>query len=121
MHHKDTPMQHHQSDLEHGEPHRLTQQVIGRAIALGAGYAGALAILERKLPIAPSWVAVEVIGGVLAVGLPVMSTARQAPPSTLSWRDYERLVMAGFIGVGLPICLWQLVEYGVLRRKATSV
>lgn len=91
-------------------------RVAGTTAALGAGYAGLLAVLERRLPIKPAWVALEVIGGVLIVGLPVLRAARLAPGAALTWREYERLVMAGFIGAGVPICLWQLAEYGVLAR-----
>ncbi len=77
----------------------------------GSAYALVLAALERMLPIKPSWVAVEVVGGVLLVGIPVMLAARSTASETIAWRDYERLVIVGFIGAGLPISLWQLLEY----------
>lgn len=99
------------------EARRLEHEVAWITVALGAGYAGALAVLERRLPIKPRWVALEVVGGVLLVGLPVLSTARKASETALSWRDYERFVCAGFVGAGIPILLWQAIEYGVLRRK----
>lgn len=98
------------------DPGRLQSQVILATAILGASYAGALAVLERALPIKPTWVALEVIGGVLLVGLPVSWVARMAE-GRLSWRDYERFIIAGFVGAGMPICLWQALEYGVLQRR----
>lgn len=98
------------------DPRELISKVAYTTGALGAGYALALAVLERKLPIKPTWVALEVIGGVLLVGLPVIRTARRAPAAAITWRDYERFVMAGFVGAGIPICLWQALEYGMLRE-----
>lgn len=85
-------------------------------MVLGATYALALAALERKLPIKPTWVALEVIGGVALVGLPVMLVARSAAEQgvTINWRDYEDMVVAGFAGAGIPICIWQAVEYLLL-------
>jgi hypothetical protein len=96
---------------------QLPSQIAWTTAALGAGYAGALALIERALPIKPTWVALEVIGGVLLVGLPVVYTARHAEARMVSWRDYERLVVAGFVGAGIPICIWQALEYGMLRRR----
>lgn len=98
------------------DPGRLQGQVILATAILGASYAGALSVLERALPIKPNWVALEVIGGVLLVGLPVSWVARIAG-APLTWRDYERFVIAGFVGAGVPICLWQALEYGVLQRR----
>lgn len=95
---------------------RLQQQVLLTTAVLGASYAGFLAVLERALPIKPAWVALEVIGGVLLVSLPVSWLVRKVNPS-LTWKDYERLIMAGFVGAGLPISLWQALEYGVLQRR----
>lgn len=95
---------------------QLQSQVAMTTAALGTAYASVLAVLERRLPIKPSWVALEVIGGVLLVGLPVIGAARSGATS-ISWRDYERLVIAGFVGAGIPICLWQALEYGVLRKQ----
>jgi drug/metabolite transporter (DMT)-like permease len=96
------------------DPGQLQSQVALTTAALGAAYASMLAVLERRLPIKPGWVALEVIGGVMLVGLPVISAARTA--ASISWRDYERLVITGFVGAGVPICLWQALEYGLLRR-----
>jgi hypothetical protein len=96
-------------------PGRLQSQVGMTTLALGAAYASALAVLERRLPIKPAWVALEVIGGVLLVGLPVINAARRGA-AAITWRDYERMVMTGFIGAGIPICLWQAFEYGILRK-----
>lgn len=93
---------------------RLPSRVARVTFMLGVGYALILAILERILPIKPNWVALEVIGGVLLVGLPVMLIARTSTADMLTWRDYERMVIAGFIGAGLPICIWQTITYLVL-------
>lgn len=98
-------------------PQRLLSRVAWTTAALGAAYSGVLAVLERRLPIKPTWVALEVIGGVLLVGLPVIGTARSTAARAITWRDYERLVIVGFIGAGTPICLWQALEYGLLRRR----
>lgn len=98
------------------EPDRLRNQVVWSTVALGTAYASTLAVLERRLPIKPAWVALEVIGGVLLVGLPVIGAARSAAEA-ISWRDYEGLVIAGFIGAGIPICVWQALEYGLLQRR----
>ncbi len=97
-------------------PERLQDQVLWTTAILGASYSGILAVLERALPIKPTWVALEVIGGVLLVGLPVRWIARHSG-SKLTWRDYERLVIAGFVGAGAPILIWQAIEYGVLQRR----
>lgn len=96
--------------------HDLTGQVARMTLILGALYALALALLERVLPIKPAWVAFEVVGGVLLVGFPVMMIARAAPPAGITWRDYERMVIVGFIGAGMPILVWQALEYFVLPR-----
>ncbi|MFV9503087.1 MAG: hypothetical protein AB4911_00835 [Oscillochloridaceae bacterium umkhey_bin13] len=82
---------------------------------LGAAYALSLSILERLLPIKPNWVAAEVVGGVLLVGLPVMLIARNAAQhgTKLDWRTYEQMVMTGFAGAGTPILTWQLIEYAI--------
>lgn len=103
-----------------GAPQSVLQQVAGTAAVLGTSYAALLAVLERRLAIVPNWVALEVIGGVLLVGLPVMRTARATSDVPLTWRDYERMVMLGFIATGAPICLWQLLEHGVLRRRRSA-
>ncbi|RRR74357.1 MAG: hypothetical protein EI684_07295 [Candidatus Viridilinea halotolerans] len=97
-------------------PEHLPFQVARTTASLATIYAMALAGLERSLPIKPSWVAAEVIGGVMLVGLPVMLGARNATAQgqTVTWQDYERMVMAGFIGAGLPICIWQALEYAAL-------
>lgn len=97
-------------------PHQLRSRIAWTTAALGAGYAGALAVLERTLPIKPTWVALEVIGGVLLVGLPVIATARSTTAQAISWRDYEKLVITGFVAAGVPICIWQALEYGLIRR-----
>ncbi|NTU86032.1 MAG: hypothetical protein HGA45_43015 [Chloroflexales bacterium] len=83
-------------------------------VTLGTLYSLSLAFLERAFPIKPTWVALEVIGGVILVGLPVMLVARSARSAEIGWRDYERLVIIGFIGAGLPISIWQALEYLVL-------
>ncbi|MCX7792049.1 MAG: hypothetical protein N2378_15535 [Chloroflexaceae bacterium] len=98
------------------DPERLRKQVLWTTVILGASYSGFLAVLERALPIKPTWVALEVIGGVLLVGLPVQWIARHGS-SKLTWRDYERLVIAGFVGAGTPILIWQAIEYGVLQQR----
>lgn len=102
-------------DAAQAGPGQLQGQVAWTTAALGAAYASMLAVLERRLPIKPGWVALEVIGGVILVGLPVIGAARSTA-ATISWRDYERLVITGFVGAGIPICLWQALEYGLLRR-----
>lgn len=98
------------------DPEQLQNKVLWTTAILGASYSGMLAVLERALPIKPTWVALEVIGGVLLVGLPVRWIARQGG-SKLTWRDYERLVMAGFVGAGAPILIWQAIEYGLLQQR----
>ncbi|MFQ3662629.1 MAG: hypothetical protein SNJ69_09585 [Chloroflexaceae bacterium] len=98
------------------DPERLRSQVLWTTAILGASYSGLLAVLERALPIKPTWVALEVIGGVLLVGLPVRWIARLGG-SKLTWRDYERLVIAGFVGAGAPILIWQAIEYGLLQQR----
>jgi hypothetical protein len=97
-------------------PESLPVQVARATASLATLYSMALAGLERSLPIKPSWVAAEVIGGVLLVGLPVMHIARKASEygQPVSWRDYERMVMAGFISAGIPILIWQGLEYAAL-------
>lgn len=96
------------------EHHDLTGKVARLTFSFGAAYSLSLAFLERALPIKPSWVAAEVVGGVLLVGLPVMMVARAAQAAGISWRDYERMVIVGFVGAGLPIVIWQGLEYFVL-------
>jgi drug/metabolite transporter (DMT)-like permease len=93
-------------------PVALPRRVAARIGPLAAGYAFALAVLERLLPIKPSWVVLEVVGGVLLVGLPVMDLAREARRSgiSLSWETYEAMVAAGFVAAGTPIILWQMLE-----------
>jgi protein-S-isoprenylcysteine O-methyltransferase Ste14 len=98
-----------------GDPERLQSQVFWTTAILGASYSGILAVLERALPIKPTWVALEVVGGVLLVGLPVRWIAQRSG-SKLTWRDYERLVITGFVGAGAPILIWQAIEYGVLQQ-----
>ncbi len=95
-----------------------TSQVARATFGLGVAYAAGLAVLERALPIKPAWVALEVVGGVLLVGLPVMITARSTPPGneSLNWHTYEQMVVAGFIGAGTPILVWQTIEYLLLPR-----
>ncbi|PDW01576.1 hypothetical protein [Candidatus Viridilinea mediisalina] len=97
-------------------PAQLPLQVARTTASLATLYSMALAGLERSLPIKPSWVSIEVIGGVLLVGLPVMYKARHAHEAgiKLTWQDYERMVMAGFIGAGIPICIWQALEYAAV-------
>lgn len=99
-------------------PQSLPIQVARTTASLATLYSMALAGLERSLPIKPNWVAAEVIGGVLLVGVPVMLTARTAAErgQAVSWRDYERMVIAGFISAGLPILLWQGLEYVALPQ-----
>jgi hypothetical protein len=91
----------------------LPRRVAARIGPLAAGYAFALALLERCLPIKPAWIALEVVGGVLLVGLPVMGLAREASRAgvVLSWETYEAMVAAGFIAAGAPIILWQAFEH----------
>lgn len=98
------------------DPEHLQNQVLWTTAILGASYSGILAVLERALPIKPTWVALEVVGGVLLVGLPVRWIARRSG-AKLTWRDYERLVIAGFVGAGAPILIWQAIEYGVLQQR----
>lgn len=97
-------------------PENLPVQVARTTASLATLYSMALAGLERSLPIKPSWVAAEVIGGVMLVGLPVMLAARSATErgQPVSWHDYERMVIAGFISAGIPICIWQGLEYAAL-------
>lgn len=86
------------------------------AFALGVVYALALAYLERRLPINPDYTSLEVVGGVVLSLAPVAITARyEARLAGVTWRCYERMVCAGFIGSGLPIIIWQAIEF-VLRR-----
>lgn len=106
----------HLAGRSHVGASRLQSRVAWTTLALGTAYAGALALLERRLAVRPAWVALEVIGGVLLVGLPVIEAAR-SDELAITWRDYERLVMTGFVGAGVPICLWQALEYGLLRRS----
>jgi len=81
---------------------------------LATAYAAVLDRLERRLPIHPRYIWLEVVGGVLITVVPVM-IARRANPM-LSARDYERLIIAGFVASGTPIILWQLIRY---RRTVT--
>jgi hypothetical protein len=99
----------------------LPRRVAARIGPLAAGYAFALAVLERRLPIKPAWIALEVVGGVLIVGLPVMGLAREASRAgvSLSWETYEAMVAAGFMAAGAPIILWQVFE-GVARPFASQ-
>jgi hypothetical protein len=84
------------------------------AFVLGVLYALSLAYLERQYPINPDYTALEVVGGVVISLLPVFFTARyEARLAGLSWRTYERMVCVGFIGSGLPILIWQAIEFVV--------
>lgn len=87
--------------------------VLGITASLGTVYALVLSQVERQLPINPDFTAVSVVGGVLISLAPVMWLARRQRPR--NWRVYERMVAAGFVGTGLPIILWQLIEL-ILRR-----
>ena len=99
---------------ENPQPQALVSRVARMTLVSGLSYSVALAFLERVLPIKPTWVAGEVIGGVLLVGLPVMLVARTPQTTPITWRDYERMVMVGFVGAGLPIFVWQVLEYLVM-------
>lgn len=92
----------------------LMGKVARMTLSFGAAYSLGLAFLERALPIKPTWVALEVVGGVVLVGLPVMMVARAAQAAGITWRDYERMVIVGFVGAGMPILVWQGLEYFVL-------
>ncbi len=77
--------------------------------SLATGYAIVLDRLERRLPIHPRYIWVEVVGGVLITMLPVMIARRTTPSMTAD--EYEQLVLAGFVASGAPIILWQLLRY----------
>jgi hypothetical protein len=100
----------------------LPGRVAVRIGPLAAAYALALAGLERLLPIKPSFVTLEVVGGVLLVGLPVMGLAREAAQagSAVSWETYEAMVATGFVAAGVPILIWQAIEYLPRRAEAAA-
>lgn len=95
---------------------RPVKTVAAVAAVLGLLSSLALAALERRYAITPDFTALEVVGGVILALLPVALTARhEARFGGLTWRTYERMVAAGFVGTGLSIILWQIVEF-VLRH-----
>lgn len=97
---------------------RPVQTVFIATLLLGIVYSLALAYLERRLPITPTYTALEVVGGVIIALLPVALTARyEARLAGLAWQTYERMVIVAFVGTGTPILIWQLIEI-FLRRIA---
>ncbi len=88
------------------------------ALLLGLVYSLVLAWAERRLPIIPDYITAEVMGGVLISLIPVALAARhEARFGGLSWRIYEQMVAVAFIGTGVPIVAWQVVEY-ILRHHS---
>jgi hypothetical protein len=99
-------------------PVRPLLTVFFTALLLGLSYSLALAYLERRLPIIPDYTALEVVGGVILTMLPVAFTARRTARLTmLTWQSYERMVVIAFLGTGLPVLTWQLIEF-IVRRVA---
>lgn len=77
--------------------------------ALGALLALVLHALEQALPVRPAWIWAEVVAGVLVVAIPVSVLRRVAGVSDAG--VYELMVVAGFVGAGIPIVGWQLWLY----------
>jgi hypothetical protein len=97
-------------------PARPLPTVFFTALLLGLSYSLALAYLERRLPIIPDYTALEVVGGVILTMLPVAFIARRAARLTmLTWQTYERMVVVAFLGTGLPVLIWQVMEFALRR------
>ncbi len=77
-------------------------------LTAGAGIALSflLAFLEARFAVKPDYIWLEVVAGVLAVGLPVRGV-RQHYGVTLA-DAYEQMIVIGFVGAGMPIIIWQL-------------
>jgi hypothetical protein len=96
---------------------RKERRLYATIALLSCIYSVTLAILERRLPIIPDYTIVEVMVGVLIVLVPAALIARRLDDDAfpLTWRRYERLIVGGFVSSGIPIAVWQAVEY-ILRR-----
>lgn len=98
---------------DHGNANRTVLLV---AILLATIYSCALFVLERRYAINPDYTGLEVVIGFLIALLPTAFVARnEARFRALSWQDYESLVWYNVVGSGIPVAIWQALEF-VLRR-----
>lgn len=103
---------------------RLLIRVPLRVMAISAGYAAALSLLERHLRLKPDHEWVEVAIGVGLTLVPVAieahriegeSKASGSDNEPIDWKTYEGAVWRSFMASGAPIIFWQIAE--TLIRK----
>ncbi len=104
-----------------GTDARLLVKVPLRVMAVSAGYAAALALVERRLQLKPDHEWLEVAFGVGLTLVPVAMeahTIEQECTSTnrpISWKTYENAIWRSFLASGMPIIFWQIGE-AIVRK-----
>lgn len=102
---------------------RLLVKVPLRVMAFSAGYATALALIERKFRLKPDHEWLEVAVG---VGLTLVPVAMEAhaieqqnktgvPQTSVNWKTYEGAIWRSFMASGAPIIFWQIGE-SIVRK-----
>jgi hypothetical protein len=96
---------------------RLLIKVPLRVLALSAGYAAALALVERKFRLKPDHEWLEVAIGVGLTLVPVAMEAhtieqerKNGASAPISWKTYEGSIWRSFMASGAPIIFWQIGE-----------
>jgi len=103
---------------------RLLIKVPLRVMAISAGYAASLSLLERHLRLKPDHEWLEVAIGVGLTLVPVAVEAHRiegehkntgSENEPIDWKTYEGAVWRSFMASGAPIIFWQIAE--TLVRK----
>ncbi len=94
-----------------------------RALAVGivVGIVYQMGLSPLQPHIEPAWVWVEVaVGTILAFAVAEVVALRQervgSYTSVLAWRDYRAMLLAAFVGVGVPLVSYEIVTHLVLGR-----
>ena len=95
----------------------------GHALAVGlvVGIVYQIALVPLQPRIEPALVWVEVaVGTILAFAVAEFVALRQervgSYTSVLAWRDYRAMLLAAFVGVGVPLVIYEIVTHVVLGR-----
>jgi hypothetical protein len=100
---------------------RMLVKVPLRVMATSAGYAAALALIERKFRLKPDHEWLEVAVGVGLTLVPVAMEAHSIEQERtthatengcdrLGWKTYEGAIWRSFLASGTPVIFWQIGE-----------
>lgn len=106
---------------------RLLVKVPLNVMAVSAGYAAALALIERKFHLKPDHEWLEVAIGVGLTLVPVAIEAhsieqdyKNNTADPINWKTYEGAIWRSFLASGVPIICWQIGEAIVRKLELMS-